>query len=61
MDWNFNNTYTTLPNIFYSEVKPEYFENPKLLLFNENLANELNLNFNNNEKEILENWNDINE
>ena len=54
MDWNFNNTYTTLPNIFYSEVKPEYFENPKLLLFNENLANELNLNFNNNEKEICD-------
>ena len=54
MDWNFNNTYTTLPNIFFSEVKPEYFENPKLLLFNENLANELNLNFNNNEKEICD-------
>ena len=52
MNWNFQNTYTDLPNIYYSKVKPHNFSNPKLILFNEDLANELNLNVNYNEKEI---------
>ena len=39
MNWNFQNTYTELPNIYYSKVKPDNFENPKLILFNEDLAN----------------------
>ena len=54
MNWNFDNTYTNLPNIYYSKVKPYNFENPKLLLFNTDLANELNLQVNNNEKEICD-------
>ena len=54
MNWNFQNTYTNLPSIYYSKVKPHNFDNPKLILFNEELANELNLKINNNEKEICE-------
>tara|TARA_Y100000768_G_scaffold335533_1_gene276782 strand:- start:784 stop:2172 length:1389 start_codon:yes stop_codon:yes gene_type:complete len=47
MVWNFNDSYTNLPSIFYSKVKPNEFKNKKLLLFNKDLANELNLNFDN--------------
>ncbi len=52
MNWNFQNSYTDLPNIYYSNVKPQNFQNPKLLLFNNELADELNLEVNNNEKAI---------
>ena len=52
MNWNFQNSYTELPNIYYSNVTPENYANPKLLLFNNDLANELNLNVSNNEVEI---------
>ncbi len=52
MNWNFQNSYTELPDIYYSNVTPEDYANPKLLLFNNDLANELNLNVSNNEAEI---------
>ena len=52
MNWNFQNSYTDLPSIFYSNVKPDNLENPKLLLFNNDLAKELNLNFDGNQNEI---------
>ena len=48
MDWNFDYSYTELPNIYYSNVKPDIYEKPKLLLFNHDLANELDIDFNNN-------------
>ncbi len=48
MDWNFDYSYTELPNIYYSNVKPDFYEKPKLLLFNHDLANELNIDVNNN-------------
>ncbi len=54
MNWNFQDSYTSLPQIYYSNVKPDNFEKPRLLLFNNELANELNLNVNNNEKEICD-------
>ncbi len=54
MNWNFQNSYTELPNIYYSNVKPTDFQNPKVLLFNTHLANELNLKVNNNEKDICD-------
>ncbi len=54
MNWNFQNSYTELPNIYYSNTKPDKYENAKILLFNQDLANELNLNINNNEKEICD-------
>ena len=48
MNWNFDYSYTKLPNIYYSNVKPDIYEKPKLLLFNHDLANELDMDFNNN-------------
>ncbi len=54
MNLNFQDSYTNLPSIYYSSVKPSNFANPKLLLFNTDLANELNLGINNNDKEICD-------
>ena len=45
MVWNFQDSYTKLPSIFYSKVNPENFSNKKLVLFNSDLARDLNLNF----------------
>ena len=45
MVWNFQDSYTKLPSIFYSKVNPENFRNKKLVLFNSDLARELNLDF----------------
>ena len=46
MVWNFQDSYTKLPSIFYSKVNPENFSNKKLVLFNSDLASQLNLDFN---------------
>ena len=54
MIWNFQNSYTKLPNIYYRNVQPDNYENAKIILFNKELAEELNLKINNNEKEICE-------
>ena len=45
MVWNFQDSYTKLPSIFYSKVNPENFSNKKLVLFNSDLARQLNLDF----------------
>ena len=45
MVWNFQDSYTKLPSIFYSKVNPENFSNKKLVLFNSDLAMELDLDF----------------
>jgi uncharacterized protein YdiU (UPF0061 family) len=42
--WNFDNTYSKLPDPFFERVNPVLFSNPKLVLFNEKLAQELELN-----------------
>ncbi len=56
MVWNFQNSYTNLPNIFYSRGKCQDFEKANLVLFNKNLANEIGLNFDNlDKKEICDN------
>ena len=34
MVWNFQDSYTELPSIFYSKVNLENFSNKKLVLFN---------------------------
>ncbi|WP_331463140.1 protein adenylyltransferase SelO [Konateibacter massiliensis] len=36
--WNFNNSYTKLPNIFYTKQYPIPVQNPKLIIFNNSLA-----------------------
>lgn len=41
--WNFDNSYTELPSIFYSKTSPEPVSSPKLIVFNEELAETLGL------------------
>lgn len=42
--WNFDNTYTRLPGVFFEQVNPAIAPDPKILLFNEELAQNLGLN-----------------
>jgi len=43
--FNFDYTYLSLPDKFYSFVKPQEFPRPELFLFNQTFANSLNLNY----------------
>lgn len=43
-NWNFDNSYHHLPNIFYTKVKPSPARKPHILLFNDQLAKSLGLN-----------------
>lgn len=43
--WNFDNTYTHLPEKFYSAVNPFPAENPEFVLLNHRLAKKLGLDF----------------
>ena len=53
--WHFDNTYSKLPDSFREIIKPVPVKSPELILLNENLADELNLNFNDlSKKEISE-------
>jgi len=51
--WNFDNSYTSLPNDLMSKIEPEKVAEPKLAILNQELANELNLNFYDISKENL--------
>ena len=53
INWNFDNSYSRLPNAFKENIKPVSVKNPELLLLNEKLASELNLNFENINKDEL--------
>ncbi|SES94192.1 protein adenylyltransferase SelO [Anaerobranca gottschalkii] len=41
--WNFQNSYPSLPKIFYSVIKPTPVSNPKLAILNHNLGKDLGL------------------
>ncbi|MCA9066336.1 MAG: YdiU family protein [Planctomycetaceae bacterium] len=41
--WNFQNTYTQLPDVFYREAKPVRVRSPQLCVVNRRLADELGL------------------
>ena len=43
--WHFDNTYSKLPNSFISNTKPIPVKSPEIAILNENLADELGLNF----------------
>ena len=45
--WCFDNTYFKLPKAFKEDIKPIPVKKPELLLFNKELAEDLNLNFSN--------------
>ena len=42
-NWNFSNTYTQLPNLFYTKQNPIPVDAPKTIIFNEALAASLNI------------------
>ncbi len=55
MVWNFHNSYIDLPKVFFSKVNLEEFNNKKLVLFNKELAKDIDLNFDKyDEKEICD-------
>ncbi len=45
VNWNFDNTYFNLSNTFKENINPVPVKNPKLVLFNNELASSLNLDF----------------
>ena len=51
--WRFDNTYSKLPNSFISNTKPIPVKSPEIAILNENLADELGLNFSNTDSESL--------
>jgi len=51
--WNFDNTYSNLPDSFISKISPIQVKFPELTIFNYNLAEELGLNFSSIEKNDL--------
>ena len=53
INWNFDNSYSKLPNSFKENVKPVKVKKPELVLLNENLSKELDLNFSNIDKDEL--------
>ena len=56
-NWNFENSYLTLPNIFYSKTRAEKFPNLKVLLKNKNLIDNLDLKNDYFDKIVLESIN----
>ena len=53
MNWNFNNSYSKLPNTFKEHIEPVTVKNPEIVLINQDLAEELNLDFNKIDKKEL--------
>ena len=53
VNWNFDNSYSKLPDTFKENINPFSVKNPKLIVLNENLATELDLNFSNVNKDEL--------
>ena len=45
INWNFDNSYSRLPEAFREDVEPVKVKNPKLILLNKNLAEDLDLDF----------------
>ena len=44
INWNFDNSYFRLPDIFRENIRPFSVKKPNLILLNKNLAEALNLN-----------------
>ena len=51
--WNFDNTYSNLPESFISKISPVPVQSPELTIFNYNLADKLGLNFSSIKKNCL--------
>ena len=53
IDWKFKNSYLQLPQDMQSKQLPEKVKNPKIVLINNNLSNELGINLSNLDPEYL--------
>jgi len=53
IDWKFKNSYLQLPQNMQSKQLPEKVKNPKIVLINNNLSNELGINLSNLDPEYL--------
>ena len=53
INWNFDNSYSKLPDTFKENINPFSVKNPQLIVLNENLATELDLNFSSSKKDEL--------
>ena len=51
--WCFDNTYYKLPELLKKNINPIPVKNPELVIFNKNLADELNLDFSNLDNEEI--------
>ena len=51
--WHFDNTYSKLSNTFKENIKPTPVHDPELVIFNEELASTLNLDFSKTDKKKL--------
>ena len=47
INWNFDNSYSRLSNVFKENIEPVSVKNPELVILNEDLAKSLELNFSN--------------
>ena len=55
LNFNFDNTYANLPDLMATKIAPIAVKKPELIIFNEELADELNLDFSNiNESALAE-------
>ena len=54
-DWQLENSYSDLPEQFFTKINPVPVSSPKLLLFNEELAKSLGIELNLNDKSMLAN------
>ena len=50
--WHFDNTYSKLSKNFIEDIKPTPVHDPELVILNEQLAKELNLDFQKQKKKI---------
>ncbi len=53
INWNFDNTYSNLPESFISKISPIPVKSPELVIFNYHLAKELSLDFSLTDKKDL--------
>ena len=53
-NWNFENSYLELPDIFYSKTKAEIFPKLELVLKNKDLMDTININYENFDNLLLE-------
>ena len=54
-DWQLENSYSDLPEQFFTKINPVPVSSPKLLIFNEQLANSLGIELDLNDKAMLAN------